>query len=297
MEKELKISVIIPIYNTERYIEQCITSVINQSYQNLDIIYVNDGSKDNSVKIIEQYQQFDSRIRIINKTNGGISSARNLGLQYAQGSYITFLDSDDYLAPDIYSYCIKQIQGKERLPIIFQFQTFGAEQSKALPNKIEEGFNDYQSLMTHLAYKQRINNAVWNKLYPKELVQGLTFIEGRLGEDASYNYLALERAKGFIFVKKLGYHYRKEQSTNSLSNNIRRLHIDTFNNFKENIKNNLILNTDTLSVFLIRYLNYIFRSKEVNSLSLTETKALLTYVSSLSNNISIKLELDRAFNK
>ncbi len=230
MDREPKISVIIPIYNTECYIEQCITSVINQSYQNLDIICVNDGSQDSSIDIVEHYQKLDSRIRIINKSNGGISSARNLGLQYAQGSYITFLDSDDYLASDIYSYCIKQIEIEDRLPIIFQFQIFGKEKGQVLPHKIEEGFNDYKSLMTHLAYKQRINNSVWNKLYPKELIQNLTFIEDRVGEDAIFNYLALERAKGFVFINKVGYYYRINHSTNNLSNDIRRLQIDMFKN-------------------------------------------------------------------
>lgn len=95
-EYEPKISVIIPVYNVEKYIRQCLESVINQTYKNLEIIIVNDGTKDNSMKIVEEYLS-DERIKIINKENGGLSSARNRGMEEATGEYIYFLDSDDWI--------------------------------------------------------------------------------------------------------------------------------------------------------------------------------------------------------
>lgn len=93
---EIKVSVIIPVYNVEKYIEQCIESVVNQTLEDIEIIIVNDGTKDNSMKKIEKYL-LDSRIRVINKENGGLSSARNVGLKIAKGEYVSFIDSDDFI--------------------------------------------------------------------------------------------------------------------------------------------------------------------------------------------------------
>ena len=103
----MKISVIIPIYNVEKYLSRCLESVINQTYKNLEIILVNDGSTDNSSKIIQQY--YDPRIKIINKINGGLSSARNAGLKICTGDYITFVDSDDWIELDMIEFMTKQV--------------------------------------------------------------------------------------------------------------------------------------------------------------------------------------------
>ena len=91
-----KVSVIVPVYNVEKYLKQCLDSIVNQTYKNLEIIIVNDGTKDNSMKIVEEYLQ-DKRIKVINKENGGLSSARNRGIEEATGEYISFVDSDDYI--------------------------------------------------------------------------------------------------------------------------------------------------------------------------------------------------------
>ena len=101
MEKNIKVSVIVPVYNVEKYIRQCLESIINQTYKNLEIIVVNDGTKDNSMKIVEEYLS-DERIKVINKENGGIASARNRGIDEATGEYISFVDSDDWLELNTY---------------------------------------------------------------------------------------------------------------------------------------------------------------------------------------------------
>lgn len=94
------ISIIVPVYNVEKYLEHCLNSIINQTYKNLEIILVNDGSTDNSLEICESFKQKDSRIKIITKGNGGLSSARNEGLKIAKGNYISFVDSDDWIDAD-----------------------------------------------------------------------------------------------------------------------------------------------------------------------------------------------------
>ena len=108
MEKNIKVSVIVPVYNVEKYIRQCLESIINQTYKNLEIIVVNDGTKDNSMKIVEEYLS-DERIKVINKENGGIASARNRGIDEATGEYISFVDSDDWLELNTYEKLVEII--------------------------------------------------------------------------------------------------------------------------------------------------------------------------------------------
>ena len=111
--KEELISVIIPVYNVEKYIRYCLDSVINQTYKNLEIIIVDDGTKDSSGEIAEEYAAKDSRIKVIHKENGGLSDARNVGLDVATGRYIAFLDSDDVISLDFYEYLYNMIKEKD----------------------------------------------------------------------------------------------------------------------------------------------------------------------------------------
>ena len=115
--KAALLSVIIPVYNVEPYLEQCLDSVINQTYKNLEIICINDGSSDNSLKILEKYQKKDSRIKLINQKNKGLSEARNAGLDVAKGEYIAFVDSDDYLELNAYKEAMK-VMLQDKNPLI-----------------------------------------------------------------------------------------------------------------------------------------------------------------------------------
>lgn len=115
---EDKISVIVPVYNVAEYIPKCLDSLINQTYQNLEIICVNDGSKDNSLEILNEYKKKDKRIKVIDKENGGVSSARNAGLKVCKGGYITFIDSDDYLDLNVYEKSIDKMK-KENADVLF----------------------------------------------------------------------------------------------------------------------------------------------------------------------------------
>lgn len=105
---EALISVIVPIYNVEKYLEKCLKSIVNQSYNNLEIILVNDGSTDGCLDIIEKYKKLDDRIKVINKKNGGLSDARNCGMKVANGDYVAFIDSDDFLELDMFEYILKR---------------------------------------------------------------------------------------------------------------------------------------------------------------------------------------------
>lgn len=103
-----KLSVIVPVYNVEKYLKECINSIINQTLKDIEIICVNDGSTDNSLKILEELSQLDNRIKIINKENGGLASARNAGMKVASGEYYTFIDSDDFIDTNAYETVINK---------------------------------------------------------------------------------------------------------------------------------------------------------------------------------------------
>ncbi len=131
------ISIVIPIYNSENQLEQCIDSLLNQAYQNLEIILVDDGSKDSSWDKCERYAQKDSRIKAVHKENGGVSSARNLGIQYATGEYLGFLDSDDYVSPDLYADLVDILNSNPGLDgIRYQFRNvYGSELRESSSSK------------------------------------------------------------------------------------------------------------------------------------------------------------------
>lgn len=132
MKEDIKVSIIIPVYGVEKYISQCLESVINQSYENIEIIVVNDGTKDNSMKIVEEYL-LDERIKIINKENGGLASARNRGIEEATGEYIYFLDSDDWIEVNTIEVLVEE---SNNLDIIYSnFWYFDEKNQKKRKNK------------------------------------------------------------------------------------------------------------------------------------------------------------------
>ena len=110
--KSPELSVIVPVYNCEKYLPACLDSLINQTYNDTEIICVNDGSKDNSLTILKDYENKDKRIKVIDKPNGGVSSARNTGILASRGNYVTFIDSDDYLDLDLYEKCMQKIKSE-----------------------------------------------------------------------------------------------------------------------------------------------------------------------------------------
>lgn len=173
-----KVSIIIPVYNVEKYIRQCLESVINQTYKNIEIIVINDGTKDGSMKIVEEYLE-DKRIKIINKNNGGLSSARNKGIEEATGEYIYFLDSDDWIEKDTIEVLVKNSKDVDIIGAnFFYFDeiTKIKEKNKDISDDIEKGeysLNHCTEIM------------VWNKLYKYSFLKekNLTFIEGIIHED------------------------------------------------------------------------------------------------------------------
>lgn len=204
-----KISVIIPIYGVEKYIRQCLESVINQTYKNLEIIIVNDGTKDNSMTIVEEYLS-DERIKIINKENGGISSARNAGLDIATGEYISFVDSDDWLELDLYERLMENLSDEEI--VVFNYRVIDDKSLKLI--KIKKIFKNNIIMKTKRSiggeYLFDIEPYVWNKLYKKELIEKykFRFIKNIEGEDSVWSYESYVLSEKVVFKVEDGYNYR-----------------------------------------------------------------------------------------
>lgn len=215
-----KISVIVPVYNIEEYISECIESVINQDYKNLQIILVDDGSTDKSGKICDDYKVIDERIEVIHKKNGGLGSARNAGLARATGDFISFVDGDDILDTTMYSAMIK-VQ-KEKSADIIEILRKPFYNIKEL--KINNNQETYQilvmtgaeALKNQLSVEKTIYSpliAVWCRLYKTELVKEEFFPENRIHEDYCWDARVFVKANKYIVLEKILYYYRKRKGS------------------------------------------------------------------------------------
>ena len=202
------ISVIIPVYNMEKYLKRCVDSIIAQDYENLQIILVNDGSKDNSIKIIRDYEKKDNRIVVVDKENGGLSSARNAGLEVATGEYVGFVDSDDYVELDmvssLYNAIAKSQKGLANTSFVRAFEN-GQNYESNVPHKNQESITATQYLGELLMHVGDVS--VCTKLFPREVLQDIRFEEGTLNEDLLFMLQVIPKIEKINYVGKVGYYY------------------------------------------------------------------------------------------
>lgn len=217
------ISVIVPVYNCEENLERCVQSILNQSETDIEVILVNDGSTDGSGEICNRYQKENDRVRVIHQENGGVSKARNAGIKAAQGEYIQFVDSDDYLEKDMCK-CMKNTMEKQQSDLVivgFHHHYLGRDIIK-VPDKsyiwpVE--MNALGSMFLEL-YEQGFLNMPWNKLYKKEKIAELFSEKLSLGEDLLFNlsYLKqLQNTDKVSFVSVPLYNYIQERGKVTLS--------------------------------------------------------------------------------
>ena len=182
MENPL-LSVIVPVYNVEDYLVECIDSIIAQSYKNLEIILVDDGSTDNSGIICDSYLSIDSRVKVIHQSNRGLSAARNSGIDISQGEYIGFVDSDDYIHPEMYNRLLMDIINNNILLSFCQFKRFkdGEKVERSSLSNNTELFSPHDVIYESLVGEKWWE--AWTKLYHRSLFSSLRFPEGRTNED------------------------------------------------------------------------------------------------------------------
>jgi len=213
MKQEL-ISVIVPIYNVEQYLRQCLDSIINQTYRNLEIILVDDGSTDSSGDICGEYAQIDARIKVIHKENGGLSSARNIGLDVCTsgGDLIAFVDSDDWLALDMFEVLYTNLKEKNvDIVCIGHYQCYMNRIVKVDfgKGKLYSGKN----LISEICEDGYYNPAVWNKLFKKSIFDKIRFPENRYYEDAFLFFEILEKIHSVYISPETKYFYRQRRTS------------------------------------------------------------------------------------
>ena len=198
-----KVSIIIPVYNTEKYIEQCLDSVVNQTLRDIQIICVNDGSSDDSCAILQEYADRDSRITLIDRPNGGLSVARNTAYPYIKGKYTLFVDSDDWIKLDLCEKTYKKSEETGAALTVF----FDQRRRKKIIQAITP--NDKTTLEEKLPLLDI--PVVWNKLYRTDFLRGnkLYFPEGLVFEDNLINWQAVTLADKISIVPECLYHYRR----------------------------------------------------------------------------------------
>ncbi len=211
------ISVIVPVYNVEKYLNQCVESIVNQTYRNLEIILVDDGSPDNCPQMCDDWAKKDAHIRVIHKENGGVSSARNAGLDVCKGEYIAFVDSDDWLESDMYETMVSQI--KDNCLIVCEYtKSICADADFVKKNEtVYFKRTEFSALLSN----GRINSP-FNKLYKQNQLNNIRFHKDiSLGEDLLFNLEVLQSSKAdILFISEPLYHYRCEEK-NTLSTKYR----------------------------------------------------------------------------
>lgn len=206
-KKEIRFSVIIPAYNVEKYIGRAIQSVTNQTFENYEILVVDDGSSDNCGKICDRYAKLDSRIEVIHKENEGLSAARNLGISKAKGQYIGFVDSDDWIDKHMYEHMHQIITEKKADVCICNFyNVIGNENTIKNANKGIQEYNKLQILKEVLLDKN-IQSYAWNKLYKRELFDGIQYPVGKKYEDIGTTFYLLEKCNKIVVTGEPEYYY------------------------------------------------------------------------------------------
>lgn len=199
------ISIIVPVYNVEEYLEKCLDSIRNQSYAFFEVILVNDGSTDKSLEICQEYAKKDNRFVIVNQTNKGVSAARNNGLAVAKGSYITFVDSDDSIRSNYLEILYTNIK-TENADLSLCVWT-GSDQKEPKSEETVCVWSQEETFYKCFKYHE-IDGSVYAKLYKKECVEGVKFDENlKIGEDQIFVIQVLERCQKIVFQKKSLYTY------------------------------------------------------------------------------------------
>lgn len=202
----MTVSVVIPVFNVEKYIEKCVNSIASQSYQYIEIILVDDGSTDQSGKICEKLKNKDSRIKVIHKKNGGQSEARNFGIEYATGEWITFVDSDDFVAPDYVQYLL-DLNKKYGTDISIASFTYMANGKKIDHSTGEEVKMEVQEALRRMLLDDGFDMGPWAKMYRTKFFKKIHFPVGKLFEDSFTTYQIFAEAKSISFGSKSIYYY------------------------------------------------------------------------------------------
>ena len=223
MSKSPLVSLIVPVFNVESYLTQCLESIRDQDYQNLEILIIDDGSTDKSGDICDRYALLDTRAIVFHTENHGLAMARNIGLDKAKGDYITFLDSDDWMEPNAVSKLVECAQEYDSDIVVggVYREWINKTEIANMPDKIT--VYDGEEALSELICEGYLRQFVWNKIYRASCFSKLRFPEGRLHEDMYVTYHVLYEAKRVVFITDVLFHYRMRKSGICNSKSLQRL--------------------------------------------------------------------------
>lgn len=231
-DKQPLLSVIVPVYNVEEYLKRCVESILEQTYPNLEVILVDDGSPDGSGALCDEIAASDDRVRVIHKKNGGLSSARNAGIDIATGDYITFVDSDDWIDRTIYQKCICEVResGCDVVDYGVAFATGDKSDKTAEDNGyVSPAVIENEEILYDYLYRGQTEKcpfSVCRKIYRKSVFDGIRFPEGRVNEDIATNFKFLEKCRKLVHISDTGYYYFQGNVGSTTSGKLRRKDFD-----------------------------------------------------------------------
>lgn len=268
-----KVSIIVPVYNCEEYLDEAIESLLKQTLKEIEVIIVNDGSTDNSLSIANKYKNLDERVKIISQVNQGVSVARNMGIEATQGEYIGFIDGDDWIEFDMYK-TLYDVAIKNNLDLVIS--DFEQElEGKKIINKLDITANSIvnkeciiNSILPQFLQHEKLNT-VCNKLFKRELIQrfNIRFPKGvALGEDGFFNINYFSNVKSLMYIDYCGYHYREVEG--SATRNI--FEKDYFNRALE-------VYNEEIPLIYYRYFNYEYL-KELKAIKFISSVISYTHI-------------------
>lgn len=264
------ISIIIPVYNVEKYLNRCLNSVINQTYNKLEIILVNDGSTDNSLRICQKYKQTDSRILILNQKNKGLSGARNSGLDIASGEYIGFVDSDDWIELNMFELML-QTMIQQEVGIVECSLLRTLEVDNTIIRAGETIVEDRETSLNRIISNQHFS--VWRRLYKKELLNNIRFVEGKNSEDVYFTISVFQKVRKIAYMKIDLYNYfiggqsitRGGYRLKTLDSIDAAIFLEKKINIKEISKELKLISTKFLLIILLYNYKQLFINNEIDS--------------------------------
>lgn len=220
MEQDTLISVIVPVYNVEAYLPRCVDSILAQTYRHLEVILVDDGTKDNSDKICDAYAARDPRVKVIHKENGGLSSARNAGIDIAGGEYLAFVDSDDWIEPDTYAHMLNAAR-KYGVKLVcagrYDVKSETGEKKNGLCPPREEVISGTE-LVRRIFLWDNVDSAAWDKLYHRSLFREIRYPHGKICEDIPITYrIALDAGQAAMCDKPVYNYFHRPGSITTAS--------------------------------------------------------------------------------
>lgn len=283
------VSLIVPVYNVEKYLKKCLDSIENQTYTNLQVIIVNDGSTDNSQSVCEDYVKKNQKNWIlINQENLGLSAARNTGIAYASGDYIAFLDSDDWLDVDFISTMVRFIENTGADIVESGIRWVYPNSHKDDVYHKNEIYNMKDALEYYLLQTKPIHSAVWCKLYNKKIFNNLNFAVGKLHEDGFFTYQAMYECKKYGLMNYIGYNYRQNREGSIMTQTVKSKNIiDVMEMMEKRINFFKQKKEDTLAEMAA---SYYYRTALTNYV--TTVKVIKDY--ELAEEIKRKLKINRS---